>query len=74
MVSLLGVVLGVALSKGAMMILKSLPFLQGYVDTRIEPSIVLIVVLMAMFTGMAGALYPAAYAMRIKAAEALRFE
>jgi len=74
LVSLLGVFLGVALSKLAMMVLKSLPFLQGYVDTRIEPSIVLIVVLMAMFTGMAGALYPAAYGMRIKAAEALRFE
>ncbi len=74
MVSLLGVILGVALSKGAMMILKSLPFLQGYVDTRIEPKIVFVVVILAMITGIVGALYPAFYAMKIKAAEALRFE
>ncbi len=74
MVSLLGVLLGIALSKGAMILLKSLPFLQGYVDTRIEPMVVLTVVVLAMATGMVGALYPAAYAMRIKVAEALRFE
>jgi putative ABC transport system permease protein len=34
----------------------------------------LIVVLLALLTGLAGALYPAAYAMRIKPVEALRFE
>jgi putative ABC transport system permease protein len=74
LVSLLGVFLGIALSQGAMLVLKSLPFLQGYVDTRIEPSVVLVVIALAMITGMVGALYPAAYGMRIKAAEALRFE
>ena len=74
MVSLIGVFLGILLSKGAMVLLKSLPFLQGYVDTRIEPGVVLTVILMAMFTGMAGSLYPAYYGMKIKAAEALRFE
>jgi putative ABC transport system permease protein len=74
MVSLLGVILGIGLSKGAMLLLKSLPFLQGYVDTRIEPVVVLTVIVLAMFTGMVGALYPAVYAMKIKPAEALRFE
>lgn len=74
LVSLIGVVAGVAMSKLAMVVLKSLPFLQGYVDTTIEPVIVLIVVGMAMLTGIAGALYPAIYGMKIKAAEALRFE
>jgi putative ABC transport system permease protein len=34
----------------------------------------LIVILLALSTGIAGALYPAAYAMRIRAVEALRFE
>ncbi|MCP5535662.1 MAG: ABC transporter permease [Akkermansiaceae bacterium] len=74
MVSLLGVILGIVLSKAAMLLLKSLPFLQGYVDTNINPMVVLTVVVLAMLTGMAGALYPAAYGMKIKAAEALRFE
>jgi putative ABC transport system permease protein len=36
--------------------------------------LMLIVVLLALLTGVAGALYPAAYAMRIRAVEALRFE
>jgi len=34
----------------------------------------LIVILLALITGIAGALYPAAYAMRVQAVEALRFE
>jgi putative ABC transport system permease protein len=39
-----------------------------------HPLLMLIVVLLALLTGVAGALYPAAYAMRIRAVEALRFE
>jgi putative ABC transport system permease protein len=35
---------------------------------------VLIVIALALITGIAGALYPAFYAMRIRAVEALRFE
>jgi putative ABC transport system permease protein len=35
---------------------------------------VLIVILLAFLTGVAGALYPAVYAMRVRAVEALRFE
>jgi putative ABC transport system permease protein len=34
----------------------------------------LVVLLLAVLTGVAGALYPAVYAMRIRAVEALRFE
>jgi putative ABC transport system permease protein len=74
MVALIGVLLGILLSKGAMVLLKSLPILQGYVDTTMNPMIVLIVVILAMLTGIIGALYPAYYAMKIRAAEALRFE
>jgi len=36
--------------------------------------VMLIVILLALATGVAGAFYPAAYAMRIRAVEALRFE
>jgi putative ABC transport system permease protein len=35
---------------------------------------VIAVVLLACITGAAGALYPAFYAMRVRAVEALRFE
>jgi putative ABC transport system permease protein len=34
----------------------------------------LVVLALALLTGMAGALYPAFYAMRVRAVEALRFE
>ena len=54
--------------------MKEVPALHGYVDVTIRPMLMSIVVLLALLTGIAGALYPAAYAMRIKAAEALRFE
>jgi len=36
--------------------------------------LMLIVIVLALLTGVAGALYPAVYAMRIRAVEALRFE
>jgi putative ABC transport system permease protein len=32
------------------------------------------VIVLAFFTGIAGALYPAVYAMRVRAVKALRFE
>jgi len=54
--------------------LKLVPALHGYVDTTIHPLVMLIVILLALLTGIAGALYPAVYAMRVRAVEALRFE
>ena len=42
--------------------------------SAIQPLVVLIVIVLAFLTGVAGALYPAIYAMRIRAVEALRFE
>jgi putative ABC transport system permease protein len=50
------------------------PALHGYIDVTVEPLILLIVIVLALLTGIAGALYPATYAMRIRAVEALRFE
>ena len=41
---------------------------------RIHPLLMLIVIVLALLTGVAGALYPAIYAMRVRAVEALRFE
>ena len=54
--------------------LKLIPALDGYVDTTIHPLLMLVVIVLALLTGIAGALYPAVYAMRIRAVEALRFE
>jgi putative ABC transport system permease protein len=73
-VSLLGAVFGLATGTAVLLILKQVPALHGYVDVSIHPAVMLIVILLALATGVAGALYPAAYAMRIRAVEALRFE
>ena len=54
--------------------LKQVPALHGYVDVSVHPLVMLIVIVLALVTGIAGALYPAVYAMRIRAVEALRFE
>ncbi len=73
-VSLAGAVAGLAIGSIALYALKAIPALHGYVDVTLHPLLMLIVVLLALLTGVAGALYPAAYAMRIRAVEALRFE
>lgn len=73
-VSFSGAILGLILGVGAIYALKLIPALHGYVDASLQPLVVLAVVLLAMLTGVAGALYPALYAMRVRAVEALRFE
>jgi putative ABC transport system permease protein len=74
LVSLAGVILGMAISQTGLLTLKSLPLLQGYIDPHIEPFILLQVALVACVTGHAGAIYPASFGARIEAAEALRYE
>ena len=74
MVSLLGAVAGLSIGTCFLYALKLVPALHGYVDVTIRPMILLIVIVLALLTGVAGALYPAFYAMRIRAVEALRFE
>jgi putative ABC transport system permease protein len=73
-VSLGGAFAGLLIGAWVLVTLKLIPALHGYVDVRIQPLVMLIVVLLALLTGFAGALYPAFYAMRIRAVEALRFE
>ncbi|WP_109485601.1 ABC transporter permease [Occallatibacter savannae] len=73
-VAVTGALCGLALGGAALYALKEVPALHGYVDVTIHPALMLVVVLLALLTGLAGALYPAAYAMRIKPVEALRFE
>jgi putative ABC transport system permease protein len=73
-VSVLGAVVGLLIGTVFLFGLKLIPALHGYVDTSVQPLVVAIVILLALLTGVAGALYPAVYAMRIRAVEALRFE
>jgi putative ABC transport system permease protein len=73
-VSFAGAVLGLLTGSCLLYALKLVPALHGYVDVTLHPVVMLIVILLALITGIAGALYPAAYAMRIRAVEALRFE
>jgi len=73
-VSIFGAVTGLIIGVSFVMALKTVPVLHGYIDSDIRPVIVMAVVLLAVLTGVAGALYPAFYAMRIRAVEALRFE
>jgi putative ABC transport system permease protein len=74
LVSVLGAVSGLFIGTGFLFALKLIPSLHGYVDVSIQPLVVLTVIILALLTGVAGALYPAIYAMRIRAVEALRFE
>jgi putative ABC transport system permease protein len=73
-VSLAGAVIGLAMGVCVLFALKLIPALHGYISVAIQPAVVGIVVVLALLTGLAGALYPAFYAMRIRAVEALRFE
>jgi len=73
-VSLFGALAGLSIGTCFLFLLKQVPALHGYIDVAIQPVVLLIVVALALLTGIAGALYPAVYAMRIRAVEALRFE
>ncbi|MDR3725383.1 MAG: ABC transporter permease [Terracidiphilus sp.] len=74
LISIAGALAGLLLGCGALDALKLVPALHGYIDVTLHPLLMLMIVLLALLTGIAGALYPAVYAMRIRAAEALRFE
>lgn len=69
-----GAVVGLTVGILALFSLKHVPALDGYIDASMKPLLMLTVIGLALITGVAGALYPAAYAMRIRAVEALRFE
>jgi putative ABC transport system permease protein len=73
-VSIFGALAGLSIGTCFLYLLKYIPALHGYIDVTIEPAVLLIVIALALLTGVAGALYPAIYAMRIRAVEALRFE
>ena len=73
-ISVLGATLGLTIGAAFLYLLKQIPALHGYIDAAIQLPVVLAVILLAFLTGIAGAFYPAFYAMKIRAVEALRFE
>jgi putative ABC transport system permease protein len=73
-VAAFGAVVGLTVGILALFTLKHVPALDGYIDASMKPWLMLVVVVLALLTGIAGALYPAAYAMRVRPVEALRFE
>jgi putative ABC transport system permease protein len=73
-ISLTGASTGLLIGVFALYTLKRIPTLHGYVDVTIHPLLLLIVAFLTLLTGVAGALYPAVYAMRIRPVEALRYE
>jgi putative ABC transport system permease protein len=74
LVSVIGAITGLLLGTAFLYVLKLIPALHGYVDVSIQAFVLLIVIVLALITGVAGALYPAIYAMRVRPVEALRFE
>jgi putative ABC transport system permease protein len=73
-VAAFGAIVGLTIGILALLTLKHVPALDGYIDASMKPLLMLVVVVLALLTGIAGALYPATYAMRIRPVEALRFE
>ncbi len=73
-VSAIGTLAGWGLSAGGLWLLSKIPQLQGYVEPHVGWQEVAGAAGLAVFTALAGALYPAWYAANLKPAEALRFE
>ena len=74
LVSAIGTVAGWGLSAGGLRLLKAVPDLQGYIEPNIGWQEVAGAMGLAALTALAGAMYPAWYASRLKPAQALRFE
>jgi putative ABC transport system permease protein len=74
LVSLAGAAAGLIIGFDAIYALRFFPAVHGYVDPHLRFFVMLAVAALALITGAAGALYPAFYAIRLRAVEALRFE
>ena len=73
-VSFAGALIGLLVGLALIFTLKLIPAVHGYVNADLQPWVFVLVVFLACLTGILGALYPALYAMRVRAVEALRFE
>lgn len=73
-VSAIGLVAGLAISLGGLRLLKIIPQFQGYIEAQLGIPEVAGALVLATITALLGALYPAWVAVRLKPAEALRYE
>lgn len=73
-ISALGMVCGLGLSFGGLRVLKAVPQFQGYIDPNLGWGEVAGAAALAVITALLGALYPVWYAVRLNAADALRYE
>ncbi|MFI5335755.1 MAG: ABC transporter permease [Opitutales bacterium] len=72
--ALAGLVAGGLAGAGLLAVLPHVPQLQGYIQPELGAGMLAILGVLAVVTAIGGALYPAFYAMRIEAADALRYE
>ncbi|WP_438480592.1 ABC transporter permease [Oleiharenicola lentus] len=73
-IALAGVVIGFVLGYTALFALKHAPQFNGYIQPVAKGEMLIGVVVTALFTAVAGAIYPARFASKIQPAEALRYE
>lgn len=74
LLAIAGSIAGFGLGYLALLVMETLPQLNGYIQPSIELPIALGITAVAFVTSVAGALYPAYYAAKIQPAEALRYE
>lgn len=73
-IAVAGVVIGFTLGYTGLFVMKHAPQFNGYVQPLVKLPMMLGIVATAIFTAVAGAIYPARFASKIQPAEALRYE